>query len=270
VLELLAPGVYAWLAEHPAPGHPNAGVVLDPDGATVIDTLCVPSQHKAFAEAVEALGFPVRRIVLTGDHIEFVGGTVSFPMAAVYGSPATSAHLDQPPKPEVYRNLFPLLAGEFDDELRTRRVSHIVDDAVQLTPAITAIPVAGQAATNLVVLVAEAGVAFGGAMASFGVTPLAFDGDPAGWADTLDDLAELAPVIVPGHGPVGGREELLALQVYLRACVSAGGDPTVITTGPWSGWPGRERDAVNVERAAMLARGDTGVPPSMLRMAGIS
>ena len=121
--------MYAWLDEAPAPGHPNAGVVLDPDGATVIDTLCVPSQHKAFAEAVEALGFPVRRIVLTGDHIEYVGGTVSFPMAAVYGSPATSAHLDQPPNPAVYRNLYPDVAAEFDDELQTRRVSHVVDDA---------------------------------------------------------------------------------------------------------------------------------------------
>ena len=144
VLELLGAGsTHGWTS--PAPGHPNAGVVLDPDGATVIDTLCVPSQHKAFAEAVEALGFPVRRIVLTGDHIEYVGGTVSFPMAAVYGSPATSAHLDQPPNPAVYRNLYPDLAHEFDDELQTRRVSHVVDDAVQLTPAITAIPVAGQA-----------------------------------------------------------------------------------------------------------------------------
>jgi glyoxylase-like metal-dependent hydrolase (beta-lactamase superfamily II) len=211
----------------------------------------------------------VRRIVLTGDHIEFVGGTVSFPMAAVYGSPATSAHLDQPPNPDVYRHLFPELAAEFDDELQTRRVSHVVADAVQLTPAITAIPVAGQAATNLIALVAEAGIAFAGAMAAFGVTPLAFDGDPAGWADTLDDLVELAPTIVPGHGAVGGRIELRELQAYLRACANAAGDASGLPPGPWDNWPGRERDQINVERAAMLARGDRGVPPSMLRMAGL-
>jgi cyclase len=271
-LELLAPGVYVWLADTPGPGHPNAGVVLDPDGATVIDTLCVPSQHRAFAEAVEALGFPIRRIVLTGDHIEFVGGTVSFPMAAVYGSPATSAHLDQPPNPAVYRNLFPELAAEFDDEMQTRRVSHLVADAVQLTPAVTAIPVSGQAATNLIVLVAEAGIAFAGAMAAFGVTPLAFDGDPAVWAETLDDLVELAPTIVPGHGPVGGRKEAKALQSYLQACVGAGtaGSGGPLLPGPWDGWSGRERDEINIERAAMLARGDTSVPPSMLRLAGLS
>ena len=64
MLELLAPGVYGWLAEHPAPGHPPAGVVLDPDGATVIDTLCTPSQHQAFAEGYEILSSSELGIVL--------------------------------------------------------------------------------------------------------------------------------------------------------------------------------------------------------------
>ena len=44
----------------------------------------------------------------------------------------------------------------------------------------------------------------------------------------------------------------------------------MIAAGPWATWPGRDRDAVNVERAAMLTRGDTDVPPSMLRLAGLS
>ena len=35
------------------------------------------------------------------------------------------------------------------------------------------------------------------------------------------------------------------------------------------GWTDREHDAVNVERAALLAAGEVdGVPPSMLRLAG--
>jgi cyclase len=268
-LRLLAQGVYAWLDPAPGPGHPNAGVVLDADGATVIDTLTVPSQYEPFAAAVDELGFPVRRVVLTGDHISFVGGTSRFKMAAVFGSAATSAHLDQSPKPAVYRSLFPELAGEFDDELTTRPVSHVVDDASQLTPAITAVPIAGQAATNLVALVAESDVLFAGALCSFGVTPLAFDGDPVRWADALDDLASLATTIVPGHGPVGGEAELRDQQAYLRAVVAADGEAGAIGPGPWDGWPGRSWDPVNVERAAMLAAGDHSVPPSMLRAAGL-
>jgi hypothetical protein len=107
-------------------------------------------------------------------------------------------------------------------------------------------------------------------MCAFGVAPLAHQGDPAAWADQLDELIALAPVIVPGHGPIGGEEEVRELQAYLRACVAADGDPSRIPPGPWDAWLGREHDVVNVERAAMLARGDDGVPPSLLRHLGLA
>ncbi len=269
-LTALAQGVFAWVQAPAGPGVGNAGVVLDADGATVIDTLTVASQFGPFGDAVDALGFPVRRIVLTGDHIEFVGGTLRFRMAAVYGSPSASAHLDQPPNPAVYRSLFPELASEFDEDMVTRPVTHIVAEATELTPATFVIPIDGQSAMNVVVLVPESDVLFAGAMCSFGVTPLAFDGDPAAWADSLDELVELASIIVPGHGPVGDADDLRRQQDYLRACVAATGNPAAIPAGPWDRWPGRQWDEVNVERAAMLAAGDRAIPPSMLRAAGLA
>src|SRR4029077_13888365 len=113
-------------------------------------------------------------------------------------------------------------------------------------------------------------VCFAGDLCFFGVTPLAFQGDPATWADTLDVLSELADVIVPGHGPVGGATEVRDLQAYLRACVAAEGDPTRIGPGPWDAWIDREeRDAINVERAALLAAGRDEMPQSMLKAIGI-
>jgi hypothetical protein len=60
------------------------------------------------------------------------------------------------------------------------------------------------------------------------------------------------------------------MQRYLRACVAAGGDPGRLGAGPWETWSDRDHDVVNVERAAMLAAGDDGVPPSMLRLAGLA
>jgi glyoxylase-like metal-dependent hydrolase (beta-lactamase superfamily II) len=120
------------------------------------------------------------------------------------------------------------------------------------------------------VVVPGAELLFAGAMCSFGVTPLCFQGDPAAWADALDALVDLAPIIVPGHGPIGGEEELRELQAYLRACVAAAGDLDALPDGPWDEWPGREHDAVNVERAAMLARGDDGIPPTLLARLGLS
>lgn len=268
-LVLLDAGVYAWLADDPGDGRPNAGLVVDADAATAIDTLCTPSQAAAFVAAIEQLGLRVRRTVLTASTIEFVGGTSAFTMSGMYGRRQTSLHLDQPPAPEVYRRLLPAVADELDDELTTRPVSHIVQETVQLTPAVRLEPVTGAQEENLVAVVEAAGICFAGAMASFGVTPRCYQGDPGRWADELDRILEMAPVIVPGHGPIGGEEEVRDLQGYLRACVAADGDPAAIPPGPWDGWRQREHDEVNVERAAMLARGDTSIPPSMLRAAGL-
>lgn len=267
-LTALAPGVHAWLDPAPDVGHPNAGVVVDEDGITLVDTLCVASQWEPFAAAVEALGPPIRRVVLTGSHLPYVGGTSRFWRAAMYGTAQASAHLDQPAQPSVLRRLFPALAGELDDELATRPVSHVVTEATYVSGAVMVVPLCGQMDENLVAVVPGADVVFAGALCSFGVTPLAFQGDPAAWADTLSAVGDLASVIVPGHGPVGGPDELLAQQAYLWACVEAEGDPSAIPAGPWDHWPGRDWDEVNVERAALLAQGDTNVPRSLLRRLG--
>jgi glyoxylase-like metal-dependent hydrolase (beta-lactamase superfamily II) len=269
MLDLLVPGVYSWLQLPSAPGRANAGVVIDEDGITVIDTLLSPAQWTPFAEAVEALGLPVRRVVLTSSNAEYSGGTAHFRTAAIYGRSQASAHLDQPADPNVLRRLYSAHAAEIDDEFSTRPVSHIVNAMVQLTPATVVVPMTGQQEENLVVSVPAAEIVFAGATCSFGVTPLAHQGDPAAWAESLDALLELGPIIVPGHGSIGGEEEVRDLQAYLRACVDAAGDPSRIGPGPWDGWSARDHDVINVERAAMLATGNDDIPPSLLRRLGM-
>jgi glyoxylase-like metal-dependent hydrolase (beta-lactamase superfamily II) len=268
-LDLLVPGVYAWLQLPTASGRANAGVVIDQDGVTVIDTLLSAPQWTPLAAAVEALGFPVRRVVLTSSNAEYSGGTARFRTAAIYGRPQASTHLDQPADPATLRRLYPAHAEEIDDEFATRPVSHVVDGPVQLTPAVALVPMTGQQEENLVAHIPAAEIVFAGAMCSFGVTPMAHQGDPAKWADALDDLIEIAPIVVPGHGPIGGEEEVRELQAYLRSCVDAEGDVASIGAGPWDTWSAREHDIINVERAAMLAMGDDGIPPALLRMLGL-
>lgn len=263
----LVPGVYAWLQDAPGLGRPNAGVVVDEDGLTIVDTLMVPSQSEPFAAAVAELGRPVRRVVLTSGHIEFAGGTARFPLAAIYGSELTSVHLDQQPNIEAYQRFMPEFAREFEG-LETRPVSHIVDEPAMLSPAVEVVPVQGHTPGNLLVRVPAADVLFAGGMCSFGVTPLAFQGDPAGWADALDEVAALAAVIVPGHGPIGGSAEVKELQGYLRACCAAGGDPEAVAAGSWDAWDARHLDTINVERAHLLSQGDDRVPPAMLKAIG--
>ena len=71
----IAAGVYAWLDDRPGHGHSNAGVVIAADGVTVIDSLTTPGQAEPLAAAIAGLtDSPVRRLVFTGSHIDFVGG----------------------------------------------------------------------------------------------------------------------------------------------------------------------------------------------------
>ncbi|MGZ4736096.1 MAG: MBL fold metallo-hydrolase [Acidimicrobiia bacterium] len=262
-LQKLADGVYAWIQPGGESGVSNAGVVADEDGLTIIDTLMVRSQWEPFVAAVAELGLPVKRVLLTHAHIDHVGGTQAFRNAMVLGSPATSALLDQPMPVDSYKAFFAAFADEFDDlgEIGTRPVSHIVDDAAQLTPRIELLPASGHTAGDVMALVADAEVLFAGDLCFFGVTPLAFQGNPAVWADVLDAVADLADVIVPGHGPIGSAAEVRDLQAYLRHCVAG-----TIPAGPWDAWTERDRDPINIEKAAMLRAGDDGIPPTMLKL----
>ena len=263
----LGPGVWAWLAPDGRTGAANAGVVADTDGLTVIDTLMVRSQWEPFAAALRELDAPVKRVVLTHAHIDQVGGTSAFRHASIYGSVLTSDLLDQELALDAYRWFMPEFAEEFDDllEVGTRPVSHLVEGPAVLTPRVEVLPAPGHTPGDLVALVADVDVLFAGDLCSFGVTPLGFQGDFVRWAEVLDAVAELAATIVPGHGPIGVDADVRDVQAYLRACIAADGDLAALAPGPWEHWRERTRnDAINVERAALLARGRDEIPPSML------
>jgi cyclase len=259
-------GVWVWLQPSGETGVSNAGVIADDDGLTIVDTLMVRSQWEPFAAAVAALDRPVKRVVLTHAHVDHVGGTGQFRNAAVYATSVTSDLLDAAMPIDAYKAFMPAFADEFDElaEIGTRPVSHLVDGAAQLTPRVELLPATGHTPGDLMVLVADVDVLFAGDLCFFGVTPLAFQGDPDTWAAMLDVVVDLADVIVPGHGPVGGEDEVRALQTYLRHCVAG-----TIPSGPWDSWPEREqRDPINIERAALLREGRDEIPPSMVKAIG--
>ena len=61
-------------------------------------------------------------------------------------------------------------------------------------------------------------VLLAGDLVTVGCHPLLVHGDPAAWAGILDRLADLDPaVVVPGHGKVGGADDVRAVRRYLDA-----------------------------------------------------
>ena len=269
----LGQGVFAWAHPSPIFGDSNVGLVIDEDGLTVIDSTATPQRGAAVRHAIEGLtaelGLPIKRLVLTSSRVAFSGGGAAFWQAGFYGTEAASEQLDTPGDPEAFRRLLPHLEASYDDEFRTRPITHTVAEPAWLTGAAYGAPLPGESPANLAVHVDGAGVVFAGALASFGVTPLAYDGNPLAWIESLATLLTMADTIVPGHGPPGGAADVEDLIGYLSACVEAQGDPSSIPAGPWDNWSDRRFDAVNVERAYRMSSGDASVPESMYALLGL-
>lgn len=264
-------GVSAWIAESARPGASNSGIITDDDGLTIVDAQLTPALGDVLFETASAFGVPIRRLALTSSHMPFVGGSAAFVLPAVYGTAQISAHLDQEPNIESCCRLYPDDAAALQaiEERPCRRVTHTVTEAAWITASAVAAPLAGELDENLIVQVPESQVVFAGALCSFGVTPMAGLGSPSAWADALDTLCGWGEIFVPGHGPIGGREEVETLQAYLRACVDAEGDPARLANGPWTTWPGHEYHRINIDRAALLADGDPTPPASLLDLLGV-
>jgi len=269
----LGTGVFALAHPEPSFGYSNVGLVIDADGLTVYDTTATPQQGLVVRDSIlnltAALELPIKRVVLSSSRVPFSGGGNTFWAAAFYGTEATSEQLDLPPNPEAFRRLLPSLSSYYSDDFTTRPITHTVAEPALLTAATSLLPLPGESAGNLAMEAESAGALFAGALASFGVTPLAFDASLVEWIQSLRQIGSRADLtVVPGHGRVGGAADVNDQADYLQACSDAAGNPSAIPAGPWDDWTDRRFDEVNVERAALLAQGIDDPPQSMFRLLG--
>ena len=246
----IAEGILVAQREATGFGAANSAAIVEDDGITVVDACTVPAHAREFADALATTGIPIRHLVYTSPHVDHVGGSSAYPLAA------------------AYCHLAPELATDFSG-LTTRPVSHTVREAAWISSRVVIAPTHGQTSENLVVQIPDANTVIAGAMASFGVIPPAWAGDPAAWADQLDVVLGWGATVVPSHGPVGGEPEVRSLQAYLRALTEAGTTATM-PDGVWTTWTNQRFHAANLERAAMLAAGDTNPPPTILQLMGIA
>ena len=270
----LADGVFAYVQEGGGLCVANAGLIVGPESCVVIDALFAPSMTRAFREEIRRVtDKPVRLLINTHHHVDHTMGNPLFPEAQII-SHANARREQQRVGTGVLQLLrprIPELVAEvegvqprlpdltFEGELtlyldgRTIRLLH-------LGPAHTI--------GDALVLLSEERLLFAGDVAFHYVTPLAFEGHIGGWIEVCDRVDGMdIDTIVPGHGPVGGKDELREMRGYLaaireqaRAAFDAGRSAEEATQqidlGEYASWAEPERLPLNVGRLYQEFRGE--------------
>lgn len=129
-------------------------------------------------------------------------------------------------------------------------------------------------ASDVIVYLPEPGVVFGGDLLWNSCTPIRWEGTHAKWLESIDMVLSFDPeVVVPGHGPLCGVEEIKQVRSYLehvfsesRRLFDEGLTPLEackkIDLGPYAKWTQPERLIFNVTRAFVEFRGDPWNTPS--------
>ena len=230
-LKRISPSVLAFL-QREAPGQSNFsvsnfGLVEGPKTLLAIDAGGGPQHARNFLRAAQSLGKPVDRVVITHEHPDHSVGLTQFPpgieiiaqertreQMVRMGTPATPAYWKTNPAwgnaEDVNRVVLPTVT------FRDRMSLYYGDTRVDFEWP-------GQAHTvgDALVYVRASRVVFMGDIAFFGVTPLSASGFVLDWIKVCDSVLQDAgiDVIVPGHGPVGGKPELVEMRDYLALLV---------------------------------------------------
>jgi cyclase len=221
----VAPNVWAFIREG-GPGVDNAslsnaGLIVGPDTCMLVDTLGPPIHAKELRAAVlRTTNKPVTRIVHTHHHRDHTNGDYLWPGAEVVTTVAD-------------RRLI-MLQGVPAHPYDTRPQWQEGMSELKLVPPTTAItgPVTyyygdlevrlltpGQAHTfgDIMVHLPQHRLLFTGDIAFFWVMPAAFNARVSHWLTVCDEIQAMdVDVIVPGHGPIGGKRELADMAECLR------------------------------------------------------
>ncbi len=226
----VAESVYAFVGEMGEPtvgnrGHVgNAGFIVGEDGVIVVDTGISYRHGQAMLDAIARVSpRPVRLVIITHAVQEFVFGSAAFEERGIPLLAHTkSGELMRSRCAHCLESLFTLLGKDFMAGSRLVLPSQTVDGTRELLVAGRAVRLLhfGWAATpgDLAVYDQVSGVLFAGGLVDNQRIPELRDGKLAGWVAALVELERLPiAVLVPGHGPVAGKDAIAETRGYLLA-----------------------------------------------------
>jgi len=268
-------GLYAYMQFDGGWGISNAGFVPSDDGVLVIDALMAPSMTRKFVESMRAVSqAPFRHLVNTHMHADHTNGNQFIEGAEIVAheqcreemeaaaqlasqQAATRAPGDRGPRPfwiqeswwEELAEVTPKLPETTFADRLTLRYGDREAQLFHYGPAHTL--------GDAMVYFPDSKVLFSGDLAFFYAMPLC-RGHMPNWVRVCDIIREMdIDLIVPGHGPTGGKRELQDMQEFMQFMVDQTRDcfenglseeeaSAAIDIGDWAKWPEAERKEMNI------------------------
>jgi cyclase len=247
----IADSVFAAIVNNGTGAVGNAGIIDLGDETVVFDTMYTPQAAEDLRKAAEELfGRPVSYVINSHFHFDHIGGNQVFSQAAIISTAKTRELMllrgnqligyakSHPEYPEQVRTS---LESESDVNRQKEIANHLGDvlalaadlPAIKLTPptllfeqsltllgskrhAVLLAKGSGHTPCDSILYLPDDEVVFMGDLLTVNNHPNIRDGNAREWVRILDEIHPLPiRVAVPGHGPVGGKDEITALHDYL-------------------------------------------------------
>jgi cyclase len=241
----------------------NTGFLVGRRGVTAIDSSSTERRTLAFLRAIGAVtSAPVETIVNTHHHGDHTNGNCLFTGATIVGHTNCRANMKDQRIGGLDAQFGGVNWGELTVAAPTLTFDHRIDLHVDdLTVELHYIGTPAHTTGDVVAWIPARGVLFAGDLVFNGGTPFVLMGSVSGSLAALDRIRQFeATTIVPGHGGVGGPEQLDAVAGYLSFVLdlaararSAGLSPLEASReadlGPYAELLDPERLAGNLHRA---------------------
>jgi cyclase len=187
----------------------NAGAVIGPNWAVLIDTLALPEETLVIRDFLEQeINVPVRYVINTHSHADHAWGNCFFPGATIIAHPLCRQYLDTTGREQVKKTQ--------KENISFRNVMivlpHMTFDCGELNLRVgkknlRMIRLPGHSADNIGVVVEEDRILFAGDAAM--PLPYIVDGDIDDLTQSLKDMSNMGlENIVQGHGDIILRGEI--------------------------------------------------------------
>lgn len=276
----VADGVHAYLQPDGGWGWSNAGLVTDGGESLLVDTLFDMTLTREMLDTMAAVtaAAPIDTIVNTHANGDHCYGNAAVGARRIVASQASAVEMDDVPASmlaamvaaapdmgEVGAYVARIFGSFAFDEVEPAAPTDTFTGATRLDVGGLSLDVVevgpAHTAGDVLVEIPDRGVVFTGDILFNGGTPVIWAGPIRNWIAACDRIVDAGwSVVVPGHGPLAGIEDVTAQRAYLawlleevrpRQAAGMTVDETIadIDLGHFADLGDAERLAVNVDAA---------------------